>query len=94
MKVLKSDNGGEYTFAEFKACLTSEGIGHQPSIPGRPDQNGVSKRTNRTFTERARSIRLQADMSERFLTEAMSHICYLVNSLPSTTVNLLIPEEI
>ena len=49
---------------------------------------------NLTLTERARSIRLQADMSERFWVEAMNHASYLINRSPSTAIDLLIPEEI
>jgi len=49
---------------------------------------------NRTFTERARSIRSQADMSEEFWTEVVNHASYLINMSPSTTIDLQIPEEI
>jgi len=34
-EVLRSDNGGEYTFTEFKAYLAGEGIELQLSILGR-----------------------------------------------------------
>ena len=78
----------------FKDYLASKGIKHQLSIPGRSEQNGVVERMNRTLTERARSIRLQADMSEGFWAEAVNHASYLVNRSPSTTIDLQIPEEI
>ena len=58
VKVLRSDNGGEDTSKEFKDYLESKGIKHQLSISGRPEQNGVAERMNRTLTERARNIRL------------------------------------
>jgi len=32
VKLLRSDNGGEYTFAKFKAYLAGEGIDHELSI--------------------------------------------------------------
>ena len=94
VKVLRSDNGGDYSSIEFKAYLAGEGNGHQLSISGRPEKNGVVKRMNQTLTERAHNTRLQADMSEGFWTEAVSHACYLVNKSPSIVVNLQIPEEI
>ena len=65
-KVLKLDNGGEYTSTEFKAYLADKGIEHQLSIAGRSKQNGVAKHMNQTLTGRARSIRLQTDMLEEF----------------------------
>jgi len=49
---------------------------------------------NQTLTERAHSMRLQADMSEGFWAEAVSRASYLVNKSPSTVVNFHISEEI
>ena len=49
---------------------------------------------NQTLTERARSIRLQADMSEIFWVEAVNHASYMVNRSPSIAVDLQISEEI
>jgi len=49
---------------------------------------------NQTLKERARSIRLQADMSEGFSAETANHVSYLVNRSPSTGVDLQMPEEI
>jgi len=41
MKILRSNNGGEYTSTEFKAYLAGMSVEHQLSIPGQPKQNGV-----------------------------------------------------
>ena len=43
---------------------------------------------NQTLKERARSIRLQADMSEGFWAKAVNHASYLVNMSPSTSIDL------
>jgi len=66
VKILRSDNGSEYISKEFKDYLARKGIKHQLSISGRPEQNRVTKRMNRTLVECDCSIRLQADMSEEF----------------------------
>jgi len=66
VKVLRSNNGGEYIFIEFKTNSVCKVIKHQLSIPKRSEQNGVAELKNRTLTKRAQSIRLQADMSEEF----------------------------
>ena len=42
VKVLRSDNGGEYISTKFKAHLAREGIVHQLSIPRRPEHNEQS----------------------------------------------------
>jgi len=52
VKVLRSDNGGEYTSKEFKDYLASKGIEHQLNISERPQQNRVVERMNRTLTKR------------------------------------------
>jgi len=49
---------------------------------------------NRTLTERARSMRLQTDMSEDFWAEAVSRANYLVNRSLCTAIDLQIPEDI
>ena len=43
VKVLRSDNRGEYTSKKFKDYLASKSIKHQLSILGRPEQNGVAR---------------------------------------------------
>ena len=49
LKVLRTDNGGEYTSIKFEQYLKKEGIGHEKTIPKTPEQNGVSERLNRTL---------------------------------------------
>ena len=63
---------------------------HRLSIPGRPKQNRVVEVMNRKFIERARSTRFQADMChmlEGFFAETVSHVSYLVNMSPFTSID-------
>ena len=94
VKVLRSDNGGEYTSKKFEDYSASKGIKHQLSILGRPEQNRVVGCMNQTLTELARSIRLQADMPEGFWAEEVNHASYLVNMSTSTAIDIQILEEI
>ena len=48
LKVLRTDNGGEFTSEEFKRYLKTEGIRHELTVPKTPEQNGVAERMNRT----------------------------------------------
>ncbi|KAK8921738.1 hypothetical protein KSP39_PZI020142 [Platanthera zijinensis] len=66
VKYLRSDNGGEYTSAEFQEYCNQKGITRHLTIPGTPQQNGVAKRMNRTLLERARCMRLFADLPRSF----------------------------
>ena len=58
VKCLRSDNGGEYIDGGFSEYYAAQGIRMEKTIPGTPQQNGVAKRMNKTFNERARSMRL------------------------------------
>jgi transposase InsO family protein len=56
IKVLRSDNGGEFVSKKFDAFLAECGIQRQTSAPYSPQQNGVAERANRTIMECARSM--------------------------------------
>ncbi|GKV26186.1 hypothetical protein SLEP1_g35531 [Rubroshorea leprosula] len=53
IKKLRSDNGKEYTSAEFNNFCEEAGIQHQLTVSYTPQQNEVSERKNRTVMERA-----------------------------------------
>ena len=44
LKVLRTDNGGEYVSAEFQSYLKKEGVRHELTVPKTPEQNGVAER--------------------------------------------------
>ncbi|KAK3747962.1 hypothetical protein QZH41_007086 [Actinostola sp. cb2023] len=43
LKILRSDNGGEYVSTDFDIFLKSEGVVHQTTVPKTPQQNGVAE---------------------------------------------------
>ena len=51
IKMLRSDNGKEYTSNEFNVFYEDMGITHQLTVSYNPQQNGVSERKNRTVME-------------------------------------------
>jgi hypothetical protein len=51
IKILGSDNGGEYTSKEFKYFCRDVGIKRDLTTPYNPQQNGVAERKNRTIME-------------------------------------------
>jgi hypothetical protein len=55
IKILRSDNGGEYTSKEFVSFCRDVGIKRELTTPYNPQQNGVAERKNRTMLERSRS---------------------------------------
>ncbi|KAH9684220.1 hypothetical protein KPL71_027928 [Citrus sinensis] len=55
IKVIRFDNGGEYTFDPFLQVCQNEGIKRHFTVRHTPQQNGVAKRMNRTLLEKVRS---------------------------------------
>ena len=66
VKCLKSDNRREYIDGGFNEYCAAQGIRVEKAILGTPQQNGVAECMNRTFNERARSMRLHAGLSKTF----------------------------
>ncbi|CAI7762974.1 unnamed protein product, partial [Closterium sp. NIES-53] len=56
VKVIRTDNGGEFIGADFEAVLKKKGIQHQLTVPYNPQQNGVAERFNQTLQEGARTL--------------------------------------
>ena len=93
MKVLRSDNRGEYTSNEFEGYLKKEEIKHEHTIPNTPEQNGVSERMNRTLVEKVRSVLTDSKLPQQFFTEALTTAVYLLNRSPMKTLENKTPFE-
>ena len=93
IKILRSDNGGEYRSKEFMNYLKEKGIQHQLSVPRTPQQNGVSERMNRTIQEAARSMMCHANLEKRFWAEAVCTAVVIRNRSPTAAVNGMTPYE-
>jgi hypothetical protein len=53
LRVIRSDNGGEYVNQRFRAYFDNHGLIHETSCPQTPQQNGVAERKNRHILETA-----------------------------------------
>ena len=73
VKVLRSDNGGEYTSNSFAKFCTEKGVSHQFTVPYCPQQNGVAERINRAIMEGARSMLYHAKLPLEFLGRSLQH---------------------
>ena len=56
IKVLRTDNGGEFCSKEFEELYKKCGMAWQKTTPYTPQQNGVAERMNKTLMQRARSM--------------------------------------
>lgn len=86
LKVLRSDNGGEYLCNYFKEHLSDHGIKHQLTTAYTPQQNGVAKRMNRTLMNLLRSIMHHKGVAKKIWAEALSTAVYVRNRVTSPSL--------
>src|SRR3954468_1905624 len=71
IKVLRSDNGTEYTNKELAAFLSGLGILHQTTCPDTPGQNGIAERKNRHLMEMTRALMFEMNVPKTLWGEAV-----------------------
>ena len=86
VKILRTDNGGEYTSMELENYLKKEGITHQLTVPKTPEQNRVAERMNWTLIASVRSMLADTKLPYKFWAESLSTAVYLRNRSPSVAV--------
>ena len=91
---LRTDNGLEFIDSKFLQYCASEGIVRHRTCVGRPQQNGVAERMNKTFLERARCMLNQENLGIHFYAEAVATTCYLINRSPHTALKFKSPREV
>lgn len=93
IRCIQSDNGTEYTNAEFEKFLKENGIRRRLTVPYTPEQNGVSERKNRTLVEMARCMLIQAGLPPMFWAEAVNTANYIRNRCPTKSLGGKTPHE-
>lgn len=94
IKILRTDNGGEFCNNAFDEKLRQYGILHQKTAPYTPEQNGVAERFNRTIVEKSRCMLIDANLSKRFWAEAVCTATHIINRLPCRSNNGKTPYEL
>ncbi|KAJ4721161.1 Retrovirus-related Pol polyprotein from transposon TNT 1-94 [Melia azedarach] len=91
IKILRSDNGAEYYSEVLGKYLEKQGIIHQSSCVGTPQQNGIAERKNIHLLEVARALLFQMKVSKVFWGDAILTACYLINRMPTRVLNFDTP---
>uniref|UniRef100_A0A2N9EPJ3 CCHC-type domain-containing protein n=1 Tax=Fagus sylvatica TaxID=28930 RepID=A0A2N9EPJ3_FAGSY len=94
IKCLRTDNGTEYRDGDFLKFCEEHGIKRHFTVRKTPQQNGVAERLNRTITETARCLRLNAELPKIFWAEAVDMACYIINRSPRVALDEKVAEEV
>ncbi|SCZ92992.1 BZ3500_MvSof-1268-A1-R1_C076g00401 [Microbotryum saponariae] len=79
LKVLRTDNGGEYCSRAFTEFCKTRGTRRQYSIPRTPQQNGRAERVNRSIVEGVLALLVDAHLPKTFWEEAAAYFVYCKN---------------
>ena len=94
VKVIRSDNGGEYRNEEMNRFCRHKMIKQEFTVPHNPEQNGMAERLNRTLIEMTRCMLSDAKMDKVYWCEAMMTAGDIRNVLPSASSPKASPFEL
>jgi hypothetical protein len=93
IKVLRLDNGGEYTSRDFNDFCIEARIKREYTIPYNPQQNGVVDRKNISIVEATKAMIHNQNLSMILWVEASMKEMYVHNKSPHKIMNNMTPEE-
>nr|XP_028948916.1 uncharacterized protein LOC114821153 [Malus domestica] len=94
IKVLRTDNGGEYVNSELSTFFRDQGILHETTCSYTPQQNGVAERKNRHILETARALLIGGSVPKSFWPDAITYAVYVINRMPSRVVEFRTPLQV
>jgi transposase InsO family protein len=93
MKILRSDNGGEFNSKALSAFLASKGIVAERSIAYHHYQNGCIERFNRTLQDMGRTLLVDSTLPNPYWALAFVWACYTLNRIPNSASGDVTPYE-
>jgi transposase InsO family protein len=93
IKILRSDNGGEYTSEEFANFCKYVRIKRELTTPYNPQQNGVAEIKNKNIMEAVKTMIHDQDLPMHLWEEATKTIVYVQNRLSHSALGFKTPEE-
>jgi hypothetical protein len=94
LRMLRTDNGGEFITTEFTSYCVGEGVQCHYSTLYSPQQNDVIKRRNQTVVGMARVLLKQMGMHVVFWGEAVVMDVYILNCSPTKALNGMTSYEV
>jgi hypothetical protein len=93
IKVLRSDNGGEYTSRDFNDFCIEARIKREYIVPYNPRQNGVAERKNGTIIEATKAMIHDQNLPMILWAEASMKAMYVQNRSPHQILKNMTLEE-
>jgi transposase InsO family protein len=93
IKILRSDNGGEYVNHEIHNIFHEAGIQLKHMVPYTPQQNRVVERKNISLKEMASCMLHAKSLPQRLLAQALNCATYIQNRSPHRYVKDKTPYE-
>jgi transposase InsO family protein len=93
IKILRTDNGGEYVNHEIHNLFHEAGIHLQHTVPYTPQQNEVAERKNRSLKEMVSCMLHAKSLPKRLWDEALNCETYIQNISPHRYVKDKTPYE-
>lgn len=87
LRVFRSDKGGEYSGHSLKTFFDTNGIIHQRSCPHTPEQNGIVECKHHHIIEMTLTLLSNSGVPLRFWFHAFACVVFLINRLPSPSLN-------
>jgi hypothetical protein len=93
IKILRSNNGGEYTSKEFINFCRDVEVKRELTTPYNPQQNGVVERKNRTIMEAVKTMIHDQDLPMCLWVKAAMAVVYVQNRLSHSSLGFKTLEE-
>lgn len=95
VRIVRSDNGGEYVSDEFQRQLRDRGIRWERTAPHTPSQNGGAEVLNRVLMNMVRAWIRESTLPKFLWAELINTASYVRNLLPSSSFSAgsRVPEE-
>lgn len=93
IKILKTDNGTEYTNKGFTTLLDTSGISHEYSPAYTKEPNGLAERVNLTLFNKIRALLYNSKLPKDFWGDAALYSVYIYNRTPHSAINYITPYE-
>ena len=94
IRILRSDNGGEYESNEFDDFFREARIKKELIIPYKPKQNGVVERKNKIICEVVKAMLIDLDLPLSLWVEAACTAVYIQNRSPHAILGAKTLEEV